>query len=126
MLELFDSTITFRAQYQQSRDIFALTDLLVMDLDNPRSLAWVAHTLRGRLAKLAGSPAGVLSPLSLKVPAPEDWDFSSDWERTAALLEPVTLLELLRTLRASAFQVSDEISTTYFTHSAQTNQSMAT
>ena len=36
------------------------------------------------------------------------------------------LLELLRTLRASAFQVSDEISTTYFTHSAQTNQSMAT
>ena len=126
MLDLFDSTITFRAQYQQSRDIAALTDLLVMDLDNPRSLAWVAHTLRGRLAKLAGSPAGVLSPLSLKVPAPEDWDFSSDWEETTDLLEPVTLLELLRTLRAAAFHVSDEISTTYFTHSAQTNQSLAT
>ena len=27
MLDLFDSTITFRAQYQQSRDISALTDL---------------------------------------------------------------------------------------------------
>ncbi len=126
MLDLFDSTITFRAQYQQSRDISALTDLVVLDLDNPRSLAWVAHTLRGRLAKLAGSPAGVLSPLSLKVPAPEDWDFSSDWEQNPELLEPVTLLELLRTLRASAFQVSDEISTTYFTHAAQTNQSLAT
>ena len=33
MLDLFDSTITFRAQYQQSRDISALTDLLVLDLD---------------------------------------------------------------------------------------------
>jgi uncharacterized alpha-E superfamily protein len=124
MLDLFDSTITFRAQYQQSRDISALTDLLVMDLDNPRSLAWVAHTLRGRLAKLAGSPAGVLSALSLKVPSPEDWDFSSDWERTGELLEPVSLLELLRTLRASAFNVSDEISTTYFTHSGETKQSL--
>jgi uncharacterized circularly permuted ATP-grasp superfamily protein/uncharacterized alpha-E superfamily protein len=126
MLDLFDSTITFRAQYQQSRDIAALTDLLVLDLDNPRSLAWVAHTLRGRLAKLAGSPAGVLCPLSLKVPAPQDWDFASDHAHASELLEPLTLLELLRTLRASAFQVSDEISTTYFTHSADTNQSMAT
>jgi uncharacterized alpha-E superfamily protein len=126
MLDLFDSTITFRAQYQQSRDIAALTDLVVLDLDNPRSLAWVAHTLRGRLAKLAGSPAGVLSPLSLKVPAPQDWDFASDHAQASELLEPLSLLELLRTLRASAFQVSDEISTTYFTHSTDTNQSMAT
>ena len=126
MLDLFDSTITFRAQYQQSRDIVALTDLVVLDLDNPRSLAWVAHTLRGRLAKLAGSPAGVLSPLSLKVPAPQDWNFSSDHDHASDLLEPVSLLELLNTLRASAFNVSDEISTTYFTHAAETNQSMAT
>ena len=124
MLDLFDSTITFRAQYQQSRDIAALTDLVVLDLDNPRSLAWVAHTLRGRLAKLAGSPPGVLCPLSLKVPAPNSWDFSSDWERNPELLEPVTLLELLRTLRASAFLVSDEISSTYFTHSGETKQSL--
>ena len=64
------------------------------------------------------------SPLSLKVPAPEDWDFSSDWDRSSELLEPVTLLELLRTLRASAFNVSDDISTTYFTHSGETKQSL--
>jgi len=124
LLDLFDSTITFRAQYQQSRDIAALTDLLVLDLDNPRSLAWVAHTLRGRLAKLAGSPAGVLSPLSLKVPAPQDWDFSTDHAHASELLEPLSLQELLRTLRASAFQVSDEISTSYFTHSGETNHSL--
>jgi hypothetical protein len=55
MLALFDSTITFHAQYQQSRDVAALLDLLVMDRDNPRSLGWVAQTLRGRLARLAAA-----------------------------------------------------------------------
>ena len=35
-----------------------LLDLLVLDRDNPRSLGWVAQTLRGRIAKLAGSAAG--------------------------------------------------------------------
>eukprot|EP01036_Dinobryon_divergens_P003284 gene3284-4319_t len=49
MMVLFDSSITFHAQYQQSRDLAALIDLLVLDRDNPRSLAWVAHTLRARL-----------------------------------------------------------------------------
>jgi hypothetical protein len=31
MLALFDSTITFHARYQQSRDLAALADLLVLD-----------------------------------------------------------------------------------------------
>jgi uncharacterized circularly permuted ATP-grasp superfamily protein/uncharacterized alpha-E superfamily protein len=120
MLSLFDSTITFRAQYQQSRDMAALTDTLVTDRDNPRSLAWVAHTLRGRLAKLAGTPQGVLGRLSHLVPDPADWEFGG----SDALVEPVTLSELLLTLRQSAGRVSDEISATYFTHSGQTKQSL--
>jgi hypothetical protein len=64
--------------------------------------------------------------MSLKVPAPEDWDFSSDHDHASELLEPVSLLDLLSTLRTCAFNVSDEISTTYFTHSGDTNQSLAT
>jgi uncharacterized alpha-E superfamily protein len=54
VVALFDSTITFHAQYQQRHDIPALLDLLVLDRDNPRSLGWVVQTLRGRLARLAG------------------------------------------------------------------------
>ncbi|HWS05338.1 MAG TPA: circularly permuted type 2 ATP-grasp protein, partial [Burkholderiaceae bacterium] len=46
LVALFDSTITFHAQYQQSREVAALLDLLVLDRDNPRSLGWVAQTLR--------------------------------------------------------------------------------
>ena len=52
LLSLFDSTITFHAQYPQSRELAPLLNLLVQDDENPRSLAWVARTLRGRLSKL--------------------------------------------------------------------------
>ena len=126
MLALFDSTITFRAQYQQSRDIAALIDLLVLDRDNPRSLAWVAHTLRGRLAKLAGSPAGVLGAMSHKVPDSDTWSLVALCEHDLDSTRPPALMALLGELVASAFAVSDEISTTYFTHSGETNHSVGT
>jgi uncharacterized alpha-E superfamily protein len=130
MLSLFDSTITFRAQYQQSRDIAALVNLVVLDRDNPRSLSWVAQTMRGRLAKLGGSPAGMLGPMSLIVPDPDTWTFAPDGQAAdganSDLIEPLSLRELLGTLAASAYNVSDAISTTYFTHSGQTKQSVGT
>jgi uncharacterized circularly permuted ATP-grasp superfamily protein/uncharacterized alpha-E superfamily protein len=129
MLSLFDSTITFRAQYQQSRDIAALLNLIVLDRDNPRSLAWVAHTLRGRLAKLCGSATTAQSPIAVKVPDPDTWNFASPNagdDDSSSLVEPVSLQQLLSTLTSSAYNVSDAISTTYFTHSGQTNQSLGT
>jgi uncharacterized alpha-E superfamily protein len=71
VVALFDSTITFHAQYQQRHDVPALVDLLVMDRDNPRSLGWVAQTLRGRLAKLAGSaPRQLVPEVAQSVPDP--------------------------------------------------------
>ena len=129
MLSLFDSTITFRAQYQQSRDIAALLNLIVLDRDNPRSLAWVAHTLRARLAKLGGSPTAAQNPIAVKVPDPDTWNFASPnhgRDESASLVEPVSLQQLLSALTSSAYNVSDAISTTYFTHSGQTNQSLGT
>jgi hypothetical protein len=88
--------------------------------------------LRGRLAKLGGNPQGVLGTLSLKVPDPDDWNFAnpsaSDFGALAPadLVEPISLPELLHTLAASAYEVSDAISTTYFTHSGQTKHSVGT
>jgi len=123
MVALFDSTITFHAQYQQSHDIAALIDLLVLDRDNPRSLAWVVHTLRGRLAKLAGSAPDQLSLLSHSVPDPSQWQLE-------LLCEPGssagydTLVGVLRGCTEAAYQVSEEIGTTYFTHSGEAGQSL--
>lgn len=126
LLALFDSTITFRAQYQQSRDVVALLDLLVLDRDNPRSLAWVAHTLRGRLAKLSGSPPGELSPLSLRVPDSDTWNLELLCPGDPQDAESPALMTLLNALMTASYAVSEEISTVYFTHSGDTKQSLGT
>jgi uncharacterized circularly permuted ATP-grasp superfamily protein/uncharacterized alpha-E superfamily protein len=122
LVALFDSTITFHAQYQQSRDLAALMDLLVLDRDNPRSLAWVAQTLRGRLAKLAGSAPDQLCALSLRVPDPAAWSLTQLCEDPNFF----ALTDLLLQCTGAAFEVSNEISTTYFTHSMESKQSVGT
>ncbi len=140
MVELFDSAITFHAQFQQSRDMTALVDLLVLDRDNPRSVSWVAHTLRGRLAKLAGSAQGELCALSLKVPNPNNWGLAQLCEPTSdlptlardlagdACASPAPSYELLKHVLQecsnAAYVVSEEISTTYFTHAGLANRSV--
>ena len=126
-LALFDSTITFHAQFQQSRELPALLDLLVMDRDNPRSLAWVAQTLRGRLARLAGSAPGQLSTLSLLIPNPDIWSLEqlcSEEPHPAPSETQPPLAELLALCTSSAYNISDEISAQYFTHSGEARQSL--
>ena len=141
MIELFDSAITFHAQFQQSRDMAALVDLLVIERDNPRSISWIAHTLRGRLARLAGSEPNQLCPLSLKVPNPRNWGLAQLSDEAPDLVTPAhgpnsvtahaapaaryaLLKDVLTQCSKASFQVSDDISATYFTHSGLANQSM--
>jgi uncharacterized circularly permuted ATP-grasp superfamily protein/uncharacterized alpha-E superfamily protein len=135
MIELFDSAITFHAQFQQSRDMAALIDMLVIDRDNPRSISWVAHTLRGRLAKLAGSEPNELSTLSLRVPNPNVWGLAQLCDRApdlaspqAEVSEPIAHFELLRAVLQqciqAAYEVSEDISATYFTHAGMANHSV--
>lgn len=130
ILALFDSTITFHAQFRQSRDLTALMDLLVLDRDNPRSLAWVAHTLRGRLAKLAGCGPTELSQLSLRVPDPSDWHLAQlcEWsdasptvgaDNAPAKAAYPSLMAVLTHCAQASCDVSDAISTTYFTHARE-------
>lgn len=123
MVALFDSTITFHAQFQQSRELAALVDLIVLDRDNPRSLGWVAQTLRGRLAKLAGSPADSLSTLSLRVPDPGSWGLAQLCEADANG-QFSTLTDLLWSCSDAAYELSEHISATYFTHSGEAKQSL--
>lgn len=115
----------------------ALVDLLVIDRDNPRSVSWVAHTLRGRLAKLAGSNPNELCALSLKVPNPNAWGLAQLCERAPDLVTPAASAaasgdepsyELLRSVlhqcSNAAYEVSEDISATYFTHAGLSNHSV--
>lgn len=122
IIALFDSTITFHARYQQQRDVPALLDLLVLDRDNPRSLGWVAETLRGRLAKLAQNTADTPQPavdLAPALPDPGSW-------RLAELCAPGhdTLLAQLAQCCRAAFELSDTLSGRYFSHVAADEHSL--
>jgi uncharacterized alpha-E superfamily protein len=123
LVALFDSTITFHSQYQQRHDIPALLDLLVIDRDNPRSLGWVAQTLRGRLAKLAGSAPGEMPPSAQIVPDPAQWTLDAIC-RVDAQGGYADLLSLLQTCIEAAYLLSDELTARYFAHSADARSSV--
>ena len=115
LLALFDSTITFQAQYQQSRELAPLIELLLQDNDNPRSLAWVSRTLRGRLSKLADTPIGKPDALALLVPDLKQTDLDQLCSRS----EEGHLSQLrscLTDCMQAAWQVSDAITAHYFSH----------
>jgi uncharacterized alpha-E superfamily protein len=115
VVALFDSTITFHAQYQQRHDIPALLDLLVLDGDNPRSLGWVAQTLRSRLARLANTAAGVMPVMAMVVPDPKAWTLEALCQRDAEG-RYATLLELLQQCVDAAYRLSDDLTARYFAH----------
>ena len=114
IVALFDSTITFHAHYQQRRELAALLDLLVTDRDNPRSLAWVIHTLQGRLAQLEGLPQGQVSALASDLPDPQRW----------ALKQPLHVREQLSATADAALALPSRISQRYFSHATTASQSL--
>ncbi len=124
MVALFDSTITFRSHYQQSRDTAALIDLLVMDRANPRSLTWIAHNLRERLAKIAESSALMPEPLLQRVPDPADWVLEQLIETDRRARRPA-LRALLLQCASSAWQSSERITAACFSHSRVPDQAVS-
>ena len=115
LLALFDSNITFQAQYQQSRELAPLIELLLQDNDNPRSLSWVSRTLRGRLSKLADTPMGKPDALARLVPDLKQ----TDLDQLCARSEDGHLSHLRSCLNRcmhAAWQVSDAITAHYFSH----------
>jgi uncharacterized circularly permuted ATP-grasp superfamily protein/uncharacterized alpha-E superfamily protein len=123
LVALFDSTITFHAQYQQRRDVVALLDLLLLSRDNPRSLAWVLDTLRARLRKLEQGDPEFAATLFANLPDPSGWDL-------ATLSQPeadgtyTALMELLQGCAASAMALSDALSQRHFSHADRDNRSL--
>ena len=123
MVALFDSTITFHARYQQRRDVATLVDLLVLDGDNPRSLAWVTQTLRGRIARLAGSAPGKLTALSHELPDPATWTLEHLCEAGSEACYSA-LEHVLESCESAAYHVSDAIGIRYFTLTSESLRSV--
>jgi uncharacterized alpha-E superfamily protein len=113
LLELFDSTITFRARYQRHQDLLALTDLLVLDDSNPRALACVLRRLRTELRKL---PGAAHDELTARLPQQgagislDELDEMSD----AALRD--RLAALAARLADAGARLSEDIGARFFSH----------
>jgi len=116
LLALFDSSITYQALYQKRQDVTALIDLLVLDRDNPRSLAWVTQTLVGRLAR-------VQAGLGQDLPDPQQVSREALCARDAHG-HHARLLQLLHGSVAAAYRLSDELSTRCFNHADDTRRSV--
>ncbi len=124
LLSLFDSTITYQAQFQESRELGPLLMLLIKDSDNPRSVGWVANALKGRLSKLAGSAPDELSAMASIVPNQADWTL----EELCELDENGRLFNLLKTVasfKVSTWHLNDAITEKYFTHTLESERSFS-
>jgi uncharacterized alpha-E superfamily protein len=122
VLNLFDSTISFHAQYQQSRTLGALLELLLTHTDNPRALGWVAQTLRGRLAKMGHLAQGATQTIAQQIPVLSDIDLLAlvpDGHHHSP-----ALLTLLLGCRQTARSVSDQLNSLFFSHSGESQQSV--
>lgn len=118
VLELADGTLSLRALCPHGRDVGALLALLVADTDHPRALAWVAQTLRARLARLAQCPPGHVDALAQRVADPASWPHTALGPPHDAL----ALRALLEQLRRAAWAVSEGVTETYFNPYAAVEQ----
>jgi uncharacterized circularly permuted ATP-grasp superfamily protein/uncharacterized alpha-E superfamily protein len=121
VLELFDSAITFRARYQRHEDLLALTDLLVLDSANPRSLAGVLRRLRTELRKLPGDD-GFVGRLLSRLPG-EGAGVQLDALRGADESHILRVLaEVCQRLVPCGKSLADDIGHRFFAHASASDE----
>ncbi|WP_116135710.1 circularly permuted type 2 ATP-grasp protein [Trinickia diaoshuihuensis] len=110
LLQLFDSTLTYRSLYPGRLEVPALIDLLVVDPTNPRGLYGVYDRLAAKLDEIARAAGG--PPMAAVLPLPTLEDLCA----TDAQGRYATLVALCDALAARVAAASDDISARYFIH----------
>jgi len=111
LLDLADSSVTYRSRYLAAPEWLPVLDMLVRDVANPRSLAFQAKGLAEYVAKIESSHgpfAGTaLAPAHAALLALRPADLDPESELLSRTLEQ---------LQRAAFAVSDAISMKFFSH----------
>ncbi len=123
VLGLFDSTITYRSRYMQQRDPQALVELLALDRDNPRSLAWISLTLAGRIARMENTPSGVVPAMLAPFTLPHRWH-PVGVTTLAKASDTTAIIALLRGVTRDAYAISDALSQRFFSHAEGADQAV--
>jgi uncharacterized alpha-E superfamily protein len=116
LLDIGDSTITYRTRYLASPRLGETLDLLVFDQSNPRALAFQWHTIEFSLVRLAASLGGVPDDtLDEAVALVEEMQLAAvDGSSARAERARQNLAEQLNALGAAAGRLSDRLSLKYF------------
>jgi uncharacterized circularly permuted ATP-grasp superfamily protein/uncharacterized alpha-E superfamily protein len=125
LLELADSTMTYRARYQAAPQLSAVLDLLLCDDSNPRSAVYQIVTLDEHIAHLpSGEEEGLLTAdqrlvtrllNELKLADPLELGRGAIRFDTRIDLE-----RLLRRIERDVHELSDHIAERFFSHSSPT------
>jgi len=114
-LELFDSTNTYRAMYQNRVELPPLVDLLVISTENPRGLAAVVQRMQREMRRLPADPTRALFAL---IPEPQTWPPLAELCAEDADGRPAALDALLARLHEGADRLSDALGERFFAHAA--------
>jgi len=116
LLDIGDSTITYRTRYLAVPRLSATIDLLVFDQSNPRALAFQWHAIEYSLVRVAvslgGSPDDTLDDAVALV---EEMQLNAiDGDSARAARARRSLAEQLHNLSAAAARLSDRLSLKHF------------
>ena len=125
LLELADSTMTYRARYQAAPQLAAVLDLLLCDETNPRSAVYQIAMLEEHIAQLPTSEdVGILTAdqrlvtrLHNDLKLADPVDLGTTVTRFDTRLE---LDRLMRRIERDVHELSDHIAERFFSHSSPT------
>lgn len=118
LLELADSSITYRSRYMARPEWLPVLDLLVRDGTNPRSIAFQLkglHDFLGRISDAYGE--GVDEKLKDAVAGLEGLDPGADLRHGSA-----RLAQLLGEWHDASFRLSEQIGLRFFSHVGEVNR----
>ncbi|OAN44847.1 hypothetical protein A6A04_08040 [Paramagnetospirillum marisnigri] len=121
LLEIWDSVMTYRSRYLASPRLAGVLDLLLCDESNPRSLGFQVGTLSRHVDSLAGigedsgfyKPEQKLMTILSGTIRTTDVTVLARYERDAGYHDAERLLDFLR---SRLWELSEQLSRSYFTH----------
>ncbi|WP_297926964.1 circularly permuted type 2 ATP-grasp protein [uncultured Agitococcus sp.] len=117
LLELADSTITYRSRYLSSPQLIPVLDLILLDPSNPHSLQFQLDSLSQYLRQLDDSNDYGLSQMSERLQSLNFAVLESEMDYIQRLPRALTLIaKLLKSIAEQGRQLSDQLNLRYFAH----------
>jgi uncharacterized circularly permuted ATP-grasp superfamily protein/uncharacterized alpha-E superfamily protein len=113
LLDLSDSTITYRARYMREPEWLAVADLLLFDRRNPRAAAFQFGRLATQLARL---PEADLTELAARTGAALAACRAAHASGEDDEFHPDAIVRLLREWQRLAHELSEALALRYFSH----------